>query len=215
MVTRRRFAGGLTSGARAGWIVSAGAVALAVAGGLRLATDHSAPVLRLRSAPLAAAPAVLSPAQPVRAPDSADHPTATATAVPATPAPPSHIATAPPAARAPAGAAAPPAPPAPLAVEPPALGSSVPAGTPLSPQTTFTITATGRTPVRIGTVRSTTPAFRILRDSCSGTLLAPGHMCDITVQLVSSTARGRHTGLLVLPVAGFRAATARLDGRVR
>jgi hypothetical protein len=69
--------------------------------------------------------------------------------------------------------------------------------------------------VRIGTVRSTTPAFRILRDSCSGTVLVPGSMCDVTVQLASSAARGRHTGLLVLPAPGFRATTARLDGTVR
>jgi hypothetical protein len=79
---------------------------------------------------------------------------------------------------------------------------------------TFTVTATGPAPVSIGAVSSTTPAFHILRDSCSRVRLAPGGVCNVTVQL-SSAAPGHHAGSLVVPVGGRRPAAVRMEGTVR
>jgi hypothetical protein len=103
---------------------------------------------------------------------------------------------------------------APLGVQPPAVVETVPAGSALSPLLTFTVTATGPSAVTVGTVTTTAPAFRIVRDGCSGTRLAPGGGCSVTVQLSAGTP-GHHTGSLLVPVAGMRPASARLEGTVR
>jgi hypothetical protein len=194
---------------RAGWLVAAAAAAGVVVAGVHLvAAGRGAPVA-LRDAPVpTAAPA--PPAEPSSA--ATAPPSAAATPPPPAPATPPPPTTTPAATirTAPAVILS----PAPLNVQPPALSETVPAGSPLSPLVTFTVTATGPAPVSIGAVSSTTPAFHILRDSCSRARLAPGGVCNVTVQL-SSAAPGHHAGTLLVPVGGTRPAAARLDGTVR
>lgn len=208
MVTRRRGARGLTSGIRAGWLVAGGAAAGALVAGIHLAgSGHGAPVALGPAAPVRSA----APARPVTAPDTADRATAptASPSPPATPPPPP----APPATARPVTAAVVLAP-APLGVQPPGLTEAMPAGSAFSPLVTFTVTATGRSAVTVGLVTTTDPGFRIVRDGCSRTRLPPGGTCSVTVQLVTS-APGRHTGALLVAVAGMRPASARLVGVVR
>lgn len=99
-------------------------------------------------------------------------------------------------------------------MQPPALTESIPAGSALSPLVTFTVTATGLAPVTVGVVTTSAPAFRIVRDGCSGVRLVAGTSCGVTVQL-SAAKPGHQSGSLLVPVAGTRPASARLEGTVR
>ena len=205
MIPRRR-----TAGVGPGRLVVAAAAAGALAAGMHiLAAGPRAPVA------LRAAPVPTTAAAPRAAPDTAER--AAATPAPPPLAPPSPPPT-PPVVATPASVhatvTAVPPPPAPLSIQPPGLGLVASAGAAPNPVVTFTVTSTARSPVTLGAVSVTAPGFRIVGDGCSRGRLAPGGRCTVTVRW-SPAGPGHRAGLLVVPVAGTRPATARLEGTVR
>jgi hypothetical protein len=197
---------------RMGWLLAAAAAAGAVVAGSHLLGRQPVVSLAVRPAPAATRP----PAPPVSGSSTAAPHTAEPT--PLATAPPSPTVASAPPAPAPAPAPAPVRPAirlgaAPLAVEPGTITETIAAGTAFSPLITLTVTATGSAAVTLGRVSTTVPAFHIVRDGCSHARLGPGGGCRVTVQL-DGAARGHHSGVLRIPVAGALPASARLDGTV-
>jgi hypothetical protein len=217
----RSTARGLRSGIRARLVLAAGATVGVLVG------VHHVGATRTAHPPVAAAPAtpatpVPAPATggPAAAPDDGDH-AAGQEAHPAVPVAP--VATLR-ATALPAVVSAPsPRPPRPpvtvvravrpggVRVEPPAIVESIDTGSPFSPLVTFTVENTGEATALVGRATTTTPAFRITDDGCSGRTLATGDICHVTVQF-QPPAPGHYRGTLLLPVDGTQAAAASLEG---